>query len=108
MMMTLTQWTDGATRVLLFTIRLAVHVESYMLFLLRHAEWRASGDAVAQPGGFASIIRGLATVPGALDTLRAGQVRIRELLLKRAAVVLQRYLGQALQVSARGRGRCVV
>jgi len=78
-----TQWTDGATRVLLFTIRLAVHVESYMLFLLRHAQWRASGDdAVAQPGGFASVIRGLATVPGALDTLRTGQVRTRDLLVR--------------------------
>jgi hypothetical protein len=93
------KWTERATRVLLFVIRLTVHVESYMLFLLRHAQWRASGDdAVAQPGGFASIIRGLATVPGALDALRTGQVRIRELLVKRAAVVLQRYLGQALQV----------
>jgi hypothetical protein len=89
------QWADGASRVLLFTIRLAVHVEAFVLFLIRHAEWVASStEPVAAPGGFASIVRGLGTVPGALSTLRAGQTRIRELLLKRAAVVLQRYLAQ--------------
>lgn len=36
------KWSDVSSRVVLFAVRLAVHVETFMLFLLRHAEWRAA------------------------------------------------------------------
>lgn len=34
------KWSDVSSRIVLFAVRLAVNVETFMLFLLRHAEWR--------------------------------------------------------------------
>lgn len=118
------KWSDVSSRIVLFAVRLAVHVETFMLFLLRHAEWRAShsaipvleldlngdgGGAGGAAGGvgvpevptlwgertWATIVRGLDLAPGAAEELREGLAKLRGLLEGRASMIMERYLAQA-------------
>ncbi len=50
-----------ACALILYVVRLAVRVEGFLLFLVRHAEWREARSAAAAPcgWGWASVTRGM-------------------------------------------------
>eukprot|EP00854_Cymbomonas_tetramitiformis_P005006 gene5006-6098_t len=78
------KWSDAASQVLLFVLRIASHVEAYMLALLQADPLQV--DAV----------RGVQPTEEARAHLSQAHRQLRPLMENRAQVVLKRYLADAL------------
>ena len=98
------KYTSSSAPVILYVIRLAVRVEEYMLFLIRHGAWANSPLAQSTVGdiytgcGWASHVRGLDVAPEILELLKSKQQSLRDRLDTVVYPMLDKWTKKATKV----------
>ena len=95
------RWTERAATTILYVVRLAVRVEGFLVFMIRHFDWDPAESL--NRTGWASKVRGLDSVEEKVAALRGYRDRLRALLNQQVRPMFQGWIAQGLKRNEIGR-----